>query len=99
MEKFENRRKNVWRNFLKELNSKYPLTAIPKQDRYKVLYLLKKGSELQQQLDENYLDGGYNWYMKKMNGYIHIQDLVMNDLEYLQKGLFKYYNEELKKCK
>lgn len=102
---FEIRRKNVWRNFLDEVevNLCYlkETSETPKdfkEDKNYIKKLVKRGDDLQEQLDEDWLEEGfmsYKQYAMQMKRYIHLQDLLIDEIRGYIEGSNDYY---LSKC-
>lgn len=106
---FDERRTLKWGDFLLELEDeikgldKYPLRIRPvkdkKEERLKIKKLINKGEEIQEQLNEDWLDYGYmtfQQYMKQMNHFIIAQDDIINSIKGFIENCHEYYKGMLR---
>lgn len=96
LSEFKERQFLRWGDFLIELEEKIETmfnNSLDKDERKYIENEIKKGDELQEQLNEEWLDKGfmtYCQYMSQIYSYIHIQDEIMNNLEKYLINIKKY---------
>lgn len=93
---FEERKFLKWGDFLMEIaeqnkkdveiDKKY---ALSKDEKVYLNLQISRGNEIQEQLDETWLDNGfmpYSTYIRQMNRFIAIQDsIISNIIEYMNE--------------
>lgn len=99
--KLDYRRFFKWGDFLQEVEINYPFNKrLDIEEKIMLKKLISRGEELQEQLNENYLGGiDYSRYIKLINKYIGLQDLVMQDIIDFRKEVISYHKMEEKKNK
>ena len=94
--KFDYRRIFVWGDFLEEMEVKYPVDFLGKEEQNTLRKLIDKGNELQEQLNENYIGGiSFEYYVRKLNACIGKQDIIIEHIKSFRTDLQKW----LKECK
>lgn len=87
LSEFKERQYLKWGDFLIELEEKIETLfedSLTKDERKYIEQQIKKGDELQEQLNEEWLDKGfmtYQQYMSQIYMYIHLQDEIMKNIE------------------
>ena len=87
LSEFKERQYLKWGDFLIELEEKIETLFENKLEKDEKKYIeqqIKKGDELQEQLNEEWLDKGfmtYQQYMSQIYMYIHLQDEIMKNIE------------------
>lgn len=96
---FQERQFLKWGDFLIELEEQIQTLfngKLAKDERKYIEQQIKKGSELQEQLNEEWLDKGlmtYQQYMSQICMYIHLQDEIIKNIEKYIINI-KNYKEE-----
>ena len=99
LSEFKERQYLKWGDFLIELEEKIETLfedKLAKDERKYIEQQIKKGDELQEQLNEEWLDKGfmtYQQYMSQIYMYIHLQDEIMKNIERYIINI-KNYKEE-----
>ena len=99
LSEFKERQYLKWGDFLIELEEKIETLFENKLEKDEKKYIeqqIKKGDELQEQLNEEWLDKGfmtYQQYMSQMYMYIHLQDEIIRNIEKYIINI-KNYKEE-----
>ena len=99
LSEFKERQYLKWGDFLIELEKKIETLfedSLTKDEKKYIEQQIKKGDELQEQLNEEWLDKGfmtYQQYMSQIYMYIHLQDEVMKNIERYIINI-KNYKEE-----
>lgn len=99
LSEFKERQYLKWGDFLIELEEKIETLFENKLEKDEKKYIeqqIKKGDELQEQLNEEWLDKGfmtYQQYMSQIYMYIHLQDEIMKNIERYIINI-KNYKEE-----
>lgn len=99
LSEFKERQYLKWGDFLIELEEKIETLFENKLEKDEKKYIeqeIKKGNELQEQLNEEWLDKGlmtYKQYMSQMYIYIHLQDEIIRNIEKYIINI-KNYKEE-----
>ena len=84
---FQERQFLKWGDFLIELEEKTKTLFednLTKDEKKYIEQQIKKGDELQEQLNEEWLDKGfmtYQQYMSQIYMYIHLQDEIIRNIE------------------
>lgn len=95
--KFDYRRIFVWGDFLEEMEVKYPVDFLGKEEQITFKKLIDKGNELQEQLNENYIGGiSLEYYMKRINNCIYRQDVIIEHIKSFRQDLQKWIKESKK---
>lgn len=87
LSEFKERQYLKWGDFLIELEEKIETlfeNSLTKDERKYIEQQIKKGDELQEQLNEEWLDKGYmtyKQYMSQIYMYIHLQDEIIRNIE------------------
>lgn len=87
LSEFKERQYLKWGDFLIELEEKIETLFENKLEKDEKKYIeqqIKKGDELQEQLNEEWLDKGfmtYQQYMSQIYMYIHLQDEIIRNIE------------------
>lgn len=99
LSEFKERQYLKWGDFLIELEEKIETLFENKLEKDEKKYIeqqIKKGDELQEQLNEEWLDKGfmtYQQYMSQIYMYIHLQDEIIRNIEKYIINI-KNYKEE-----
>ena len=99
LSEFKERQYLKWGDFLIELEEKIETlfeNSLTKDERKYIENEIKKGDELQEQLNEEWLDKGfmtYCQYMSQIYRYIHLQDEIIKNIEKYIVNLKKYKEE------
>lgn len=99
LSEFKERQYLKWGDFLIELEEKIETlfeNSLTKDERKYIEQQIKKGDELQEQLNEEWLDKGfmtYQQYMSQIYMYIHLQDEIIRNIEKYIINI-KNYKEE-----
>jgi 1,4-alpha-glucan branching enzyme len=103
LSELEERKKLRWGDFLFELDpeieewqkaNKTRKEAL--QDKRHLENLITRGYDIQEQLDEDWIDYGFmtfTQYMTQTKSYIHQQDIVMENIKEYLKNTIEYYKE------
>ena len=87
LSEFKERQYLKWGDFLIELEEKIETlfeNSLTKDEKKYIEQQIKKGDELQEQLNEEWLDKGYmtyKQYMSQIYMYIHLQDEIIRNIE------------------
>ena len=87
LSEFKERQYLKWGDFLIELEEKIETLfgdSLTKDEKKYIEQQIKKGDELQEQLNEEWLDKGfmtYQQYMSQIYMYIHLQDEIIRNIE------------------
>ena len=93
--KFDYRRIFVWGDFLEEMEVKYPVDFLGKEEQNTLRKLIDKGNELQEQLNENYIGGiSFEYYVRKLNACIGKQDIIIEHIKGFRTDLQKWLKEQ-----
>ena len=99
---FEERRTLGWGDFLETVNVIYPVDRMTRGEKNYLKELVSQGHELQEQLNEDWLDHGlmpFQQYAKQMFRLINSQDNVIQKIINYRTELQQYVHEDVKKRK